>query len=108
MNETEQLPADRDDFAAQATSATSSASSARSARSARSAGGRRRVRTSTIVWGAILLITAALVLAVRVIDPTLYDASFLVWSVIIVGAVLVLAGLIGAIVRAATRGSAVD
>ena len=102
MNETEQLPADRDDVAAQATSATSSA------RSARSAGGRRRVRASTIVWGAILLITAALVLAVRVIDPALYDASFLVWSVIIVGAVLVLAGLIGAIVRAATGGSAVD
>ena len=105
MNETEQLSADRDDFAAQATSATSSASSARSARSA---GGRRRVRASTIVWGAILLITAALVLAVRVIDPALYNASFLVWSVIIVGAVLVLAGLIGAIVRAAMGGSAVD
>jgi NADH:ubiquinone oxidoreductase subunit 6 (subunit J) len=56
------------------------------------------VRATTIVWGVILLIAALLGLATLVFGVGLNGAA-LVWVVVGLGAVLVLAGIAGAVVR---------
>jgi type VI protein secretion system component VasF len=65
---------------------------------------RRPVRVGTIVWGGILLIIAGLTLAATFLNLTQNGPSLWVWGAIGVGVLLVLAGIVGAIVRVATRG----
>ncbi|WP_165067840.1 BCD family MFS transporter [Marisediminicola senii] len=62
-----------------------------------------RPRATTIVWGIILLIVAALAFTVSTIDPEFITAEVTVWAVVGFGALLVVAGAIGAVVRAARR-----
>lgn len=62
----------------------------------------RRVRIGTIVWGGILLLIAALTFASVFVDSALYGPSLWIWGVIGIGTLLVLAGIIGAIIRGST------
>ena len=64
---------------------------------------RLRPRASTIVWGAILLIVAAVALVASRIDTSVFTPAFVIWTVVGVGALLVLGGIVGAIARATTR-----
>lgn len=64
---------------------------------------RRRVRASTIVWGAILLVLAAAAFLINTIGLAGLGPNFLLWSVVGIGILFVAIGIIGAIVRAATR-----
>jgi len=59
-------------------------------------------RVTTIVWGGILLLVAAVAATTTFLDPLEYTSSFFVWSVVGFGGLLVIAGIIGAIVRAST------
>ena len=58
------------------------------------------IRIGTIVWGGILLLVSVVAATITFVDPATLSASFYLWSVVVFGALLVLAGLIGAIVRA--------
>jgi predicted phage tail protein len=63
--------------------------------------GRRHVRVSTIVWGAILV--GAAVFAVVATRGGALDAASVLWTVVGFGAVLILSAVVGAIVRAVRR-----
>lgn len=54
----------------------------------------------TIVWGGILLLIAAVTVTLAVIDPDEVTPITVIWSFVAVGGVLVVAGIVGAIVRA--------
>lgn len=60
-------------------------------------------RVGTIVWGSILLVVAAVAILASRIDFGDVAPTVIVWSVIGFGGVLVVAGVVTAIVRAATR-----
>jgi hypothetical protein len=61
------------------------------------------VRTGTIVWGGILLLAAAIAATASLVDPVIYTPHFILWTIIGFGALLVLAGIIGAIARVSTQ-----
>jgi len=63
-------------------------------------GSRPPTRVTTIVWGGILLLVAAVAATTTFLDPLEYTSSFFVWTVVGFGGLLVIAGIIGAIVRA--------
>jgi hydrogenase/urease accessory protein HupE len=63
---------------------------------------RRQPRPSTIVWGAILMAAALLGLRLGASGVPLSNLSVL-WSVVVVGAVLVFAALLAALVRLVRR-----
>jgi predicted phage tail protein len=58
-------------------------------------------RVGTIVWGAVLLVVAAVTLFASQVDVGAVTPEAVVWSVVAFGAVLVLAGIATAVVRAA-------
>jgi len=60
-------------------------------------------RIGTIVWGCILLVVAAVAIAASQTDFGDLAPSVIVWSIIGFGGLLVVAGVVTAIVRAATR-----
>jgi len=60
-------------------------------------------RVGTIVWGSILLVVAAVTIVASRVDVGQATPEAVVWSVVAFGAVLVLAGIATAIVRAARR-----
>ena len=60
-------------------------------------------RIGTIVWGGILLIVGFLAIFASQVDFEDVTPTVIVWTVIGFGAVLVVAGIVTAIVRAATR-----
>jgi uncharacterized membrane protein YuzA (DUF378 family) len=60
------------------------------------------VRVATIVWGVILLIAAVFGLATLVFGVGVNSAA-LVWVIVGLGALLVLAGIAGAIAQAVRR-----
>ena len=60
----------------------------------------RTVRVGTIVWGAILLVFAAIAFGVAVFDLRLVQAVSVTWIVTGVGVVFVLAALVALISRA--------
>ena len=66
---------------------------------------RRQVRVGTIVWGAILVGVAVLAILVLTTGPL--TGTSVLWSVVGFGALLLVAALAAAIVRAA-RGSRSD
>lgn len=72
----------------------------------------RPIRYGTVIWGVLLLIGAALVVANSVLGPDGYDGTDVVWLVVGVGALLVVAAIIGAVARgvasAAKRATAPD
>jgi len=61
-------------------------------------------RVGTILWGGILLVVAAVTLFASQIDLGETTPEALVWSVVVFGGVLVLAGIVTAVVRAARNG----
>jgi hypothetical protein len=61
------------------------------------------VRTGTIVWGGILLLAAAIAATATLVNPVIYTPHFILWTIIGFGALLVLAGIIGAIARVSTK-----
>ncbi|MCU1406054.1 MAG: hypothetical protein JWQ43_2357 [Glaciihabitans sp.] len=63
----------------------------------------RAVRPGTIVWGVVLLVIATLAALTTFLRPVDYTPTFYIWAVLAVGGLLVLAGIVGAIARAATR-----
>jgi len=60
-------------------------------------------RIGTIVWGGILLVVGFLAIFASQVDFADATPAVVVWTVIGFGAVLVLAAIVTAIVRAATR-----
>jgi hypothetical protein len=68
--------------------------------------GRRPVRIGAIIWGCILLLIATLAVISTYVAPAAYTPAFVIWSVIGFGGLLVIAGLVGVIVRVFTRGAA--
>jgi len=60
-------------------------------------------RIGTIVWGGILLVVGFLAIFASQVDFAETTPAVVVWTVIGFGAVLVLAAIVTAIVRAATR-----
>ncbi|WP_213815610.1 hypothetical protein [Glaciihabitans sp. dw_435] len=64
---------------------------------------RLRVRVGTIVWGVVLLVIAGLARVATLIDPADYTPTFIIWSVIGFGGLLVIAGVAAAVVKAVTR-----
>jgi hypothetical protein len=64
---------------------------------------RTPVRVGTIVWGGILLLVAAITATAIFIDATIYTPTFILWSIVGFGALLVFGGIVGAVVRASTR-----
>lgn len=58
-------------------------------------------RGSTITWGVILLLVASIIGVITLFGSWSWTAA--VWLVIAFGALMVVAGLIGGIARAATR-----
>ncbi|GAB3605224.1 hypothetical protein GCM10027413_06330 [Conyzicola nivalis] len=63
-------------------------------------------RIGTIVWGGILLVVAAIAIFASQVDFGDATPAAIVWSVVGFGAVLVVAGIIAAIVRAARKDKA--
>ncbi|MFP7761724.1 hypothetical protein [Marisediminicola sp. LYQ85] len=63
----------------------------------------RTMRAGTVVWGLILFVVAALTFVVTTLEPDFVTGEVVVWAVVGLGAVLVAAGVIGAIARAARR-----
>lgn len=59
---------------------------------------RRPVRVGPIVWGSILMLVASITGATALLGS--WNAATIVWIVITFGALIVIAGLIGAISRA--------
>lgn len=57
-------------------------------------------RVGTIVWGSILLVVAAVAIIASQVDFGDITPTVIVWSVVGFGAVLVVAGIVTAIVRA--------
>jgi hypothetical protein len=64
-----------------------------------------RPRVGTIVWGALLLLVAAITIGASQLDLGEATPEAIVWGVVAVGGLLVLGGIATAIVRAARAGS---
>jgi hypothetical protein len=62
----------------------------------------RRPRATTIVWGVILLLAAALAMATTLFGMSL-GGNVALWLIVGFGGLLVLAGITGAIVQAVLR-----
>ena len=91
-------------WAAGAAGATGAAGAAPAAPAPASATAERlRPRATTIVWGAILLVVAAVALVASRIEPDLFTPAFAIWTVVGLGALLVVGGIVGAIARAVSR-----
>lgn len=68
-----------------------------------------KTRVHTIVWGFLLLGIAVLFLIGTLVDLSVFNpAIVIVFAVVALGAILVLGGIVGAIVRAARRDEAVE
>ena len=65
-------------------------------------------RIGTIVWGSILLVVAFLAIFASRVDFAAVTPTVVVWTVIGFGAALVLAAIVTAIVRAASRTKPVE
>ena len=65
--------------------------------------GRRPMRGTAIAWGIILLLVAAFAYFTSTVDVWQADSRTLVTTIVLLGAVLVGIGIVGAIVRAVTR-----
>jgi O-antigen ligase len=59
-------------------------------------------RTGTIVWGGILLLIAAVSAAATFVDTSIYTPTFILWTIVGFGGLLVVAGVVGAIARVTT------
>lgn len=66
------------------------------------------VRTSTIVWGGILLLVAAIAAATVLVDAPVYTPRVILWTIVGFGGLLVLAGVIGAVARVTTSRNSSD
>jgi len=64
---------------------------------------KRAMRGTAIAWGIILLVAAAIAWIARGLNIDELNSTALIWNVVIVGAVLVAIGIVGAIVRAVTK-----
>ena len=64
---------------------------------------KRPMRGTAIAWGIILLVVAAIAWVARGITIDELSPTAIIWNVVIVGAVLVAIGIVGAIVRAVTK-----
>jgi len=64
---------------------------------------KRPMRGTAIAWGIILLFAAAIAWVARGINIDELSPTALIWNVVIVGAILVAIGIVGAIVRAVTN-----
>ena len=64
---------------------------------------KRPMRGTAIAWGVILLVAAAIAWVARGININELSPTALIWNVVIVGAVLVAIGIIGATVRAVSN-----
>lgn len=62
-------------------------------------------RVGTIVWGSILLVVGFLAIFASRVDFAEVTPAVIVWSVIGLGTALVLAAIVTAIVRAASKAS---
>lgn len=60
-------------------------------------------RTGTIVWGCILLVVGVIAIVASQVDFGDLTPTVIVWSIVGFGGVLVVAGVVTAIVRSATR-----
>lgn len=60
-------------------------------------------RVGTIVWGSILAFVAVLAIIASQVDVVQLSPAAIVWIVICFGGVIVLAGIVAAVARAATR-----
>jgi len=65
-----------------------------------------RVAVPSVVWGIIVLVIAGIAFAGSVVDLREVTGASIVWIVIGVGALLVIAALIGAVARAGTKADA--
>jgi len=65
-------------------------------------------RIGTIVWGSILLVVGFLAIFASRVDFAAVTPTVVVWTVIGFGAALVLAAIVTAIVRAASRTKPVE
>lgn len=63
----------------------------------------RSMRGTAIAWGIIILLIAAIAWFTSTVDVWQADSRTIVTSIVLVGAVLVGIGMLGAIVRAVTR-----
>lgn len=63
----------------------------------------RSMRGTAIAWGIIILLIAAIAWFTSTVDVWQADSRTIVTSIVLVGAVLVGIGILGAIVRAVTR-----
>ncbi|HEV7951392.1 MAG TPA: hypothetical protein VGP24_16645 [Glaciihabitans sp.] len=61
--------------------------------------GRPPLSVGTIVWGGILLLIAAITVTFALISPDDVSPITIIWSFVAIGGVLVVAGIVGAIVR---------
>jgi hypothetical protein len=66
----------------------------------------RTVRVSTIIWGALLLVFAAVAFSVAVFDLREFQAAAVIWILTGLGGVFVLAAIAALLVRVVSRGSA--
>jgi hypothetical protein len=66
----------------------------------------RSARAGTIVWGAVLLVFAAIAFSVAVFDLREFQAAAVAWVVTGLGGVLVLATIVALIARAVSNGPA--
>ena len=65
--------------------------------------GNRPMRGTAIAWGIILLLSAAFAYFTSTVDVWQADSRTVVTTIVLLGAVLVGIGIVGAIVRAVTR-----
>lgn len=70
--------------------------------------GPRPARAGTIVWGCILFLIAALAAVPAVLGDAVLSPTTFLWIVVGFGTLLVVGGIVGAIVSAATRRSRAD
>lgn len=60
----------------------------------------RPVRVSTIVWGVLLLLLGGVAFAVTALDIQLFSGASIAYLIVGLGALLVVAALVGALARA--------
>jgi hypothetical protein len=60
----------------------------------------RPVRVSTVVWGVLLLLLGAGVFATTALDLQLFTAASALYVIVGIGALLVVAAIVGAVARA--------
>jgi hypothetical protein len=67
-----------------------------------STGERLLARPSTIVWGGILLLIAAIAAAAVLVDAPVWTPRTFLWAIVGFGGLLVVAGVVGAVARMTT------